>query len=49
VDRVGAVEGLPYGYSLGRPDDEIDTAELETIERVSGRAMRCDIFVDHYT
>jgi hypothetical protein len=38
-----STEGLPYSYSLDPPDYEIDTAELEIIERVAGRAMRCAV------
>jgi hypothetical protein len=38
-----SAEGLPYSYSLDPPDYEIDTAELEIIERVAGRAMRCTV------
>ncbi|MBB5803239.1 hypothetical protein F4560_003007 [Saccharothrix ecbatanensis] len=38
-----SAEGLPYSYSLDPPDYETDTAELEIIERVAGRTMRCAV------
>ena len=38
-----SADGLPYGYSLGRPDYETDPAEVEVVERAAGRTMRCDI------
>ncbi|MFD7660713.1 hypothetical protein ACFV4N_42650 [Actinosynnema sp. NPDC059797] len=38
-----SADGLPYGYSLDRPDHETDPAEVELVERAAGRAMRCDI------
>ncbi|MFI6094689.1 hypothetical protein ACIA8G_04000 [Lentzea sp. NPDC051213] len=38
-----SADGRPYGYSLDRPDSETDPAELDLIERVAGKAMRCDI------
>ena len=38
-----SADGLPYSYSLDRPDGETDPAELEHVERVAGRTMRCGI------
>jgi len=38
-----SADGLPYGYTLDRPDSETDPAELELIERAGGKPMRCDI------
>lgn len=38
-----SADGLPYSCSLDRPDYETDPAELEIIERVAGRAMRCAV------
>ncbi|MGW4213769.1 hypothetical protein ACWEIJ_37700 [Lentzea sp. NPDC004789] len=38
-----SADGLPYGYTLDRPDNETDPAELELVERAAGKPMRCDI------
>jgi hypothetical protein len=42
-ERWYSADGLPYAYTLDRPDSETDPEELELIEQVVGKPMRCDI------
>lgn len=38
-----SADGLPYRYSLDRPDHETDPSEIEIVEQAAGRTMRCDV------
>lgn len=38
-----SADGLPYGYTLDRPDHETDPAELALLERAVGKPMGCDV------
>jgi hypothetical protein len=38
-------DGVPYGYDIHPADFEIDQDELETVQRIAGAVMKCDVSV----